>query len=209
MIPKENLRTGDRVRAIHRARSTRRCAAPQIILSRSAPELHDRAVRARKCPKSSRACWRSRAAPATRARAPRSPCVSHDKRVDPIGTCVGVRGSRVNAVTNELAGERVDIVLWSRRPGAVRDRRAGAGQRVVDRRRRREARDGRRGRRGEPRDRDRPRRPERAPGVRADRLADQHHDGRGIGAEAGRGIRRASASCSWRSSTSTRKSPTS
>jgi transcription antitermination factor NusA-like protein len=42
--------------------------------------------------------------------------VSHDRRVDPIGTCVGVRGSRVNAVTNELAGERVDIVLWSEDP---------------------------------------------------------------------------------------------
>jgi N utilization substance protein A len=42
--------------------------------------------------------------------------VSHDKRVDPIGTCVGVRGSRVNAVTNEVAGERVDIVLWSEDP---------------------------------------------------------------------------------------------
>ena len=42
--------------------------------------------------------------------------VSHDKRVDPIGTCVGVRGSRVTAVTNELAGERVDIVLWSEDP---------------------------------------------------------------------------------------------
>jgi N utilization substance protein A len=42
--------------------------------------------------------------------------LSHDKRVDPIGTCVGVRGSRVNGVTNELAGERVDIVLWSADP---------------------------------------------------------------------------------------------
>jgi N utilization substance protein A len=42
--------------------------------------------------------------------------VSHDRRVDPIGTCVGVRGSRVNGVTNELAGERVDIVLWSDDP---------------------------------------------------------------------------------------------
>jgi N utilization substance protein A len=42
--------------------------------------------------------------------------VSHDARIDPIGTCVGVRGSRVNAVTNELAGERVDIVLWSDDP---------------------------------------------------------------------------------------------
>jgi N utilization substance protein A len=42
--------------------------------------------------------------------------LSHDRRVDPIGTCVGVRGSRVTAVTNELAGERVDIVLWSEDP---------------------------------------------------------------------------------------------
>ena len=41
---------------------------------------------------------------------------SNDQRVDPIGTCVGMRGSRVTAVTNELAGERVDIVLWSADP---------------------------------------------------------------------------------------------
>jgi N utilization substance protein A len=41
---------------------------------------------------------------------------SNDQRVDPIGTCVGMRGSRVTAVTNELSGERVDIVLWSADP---------------------------------------------------------------------------------------------
>ena len=41
---------------------------------------------------------------------------SHDQRVDPIGTCVGMRGSRVQAVTGELAGERVDIILWSDDP---------------------------------------------------------------------------------------------
>src|SRR5690606_20365011 len=41
---------------------------------------------------------------------------SNDRRIDPIGTCVGVRGSRVQAVTAELAGERVDIVLWSEDP---------------------------------------------------------------------------------------------
>ena len=209
MIPKENLRTGDRVRAYHRRGRPDAARRRRSSCRARAPGLHDRAVRARKCPRSSRACSRSRAAPATPARAPRSPCVSHDKRVDPIGTCVGVRGSRVNAVTNELAGERVDIVLWSRRPGAVRDRRAGAGQRAVDRRRRGEARDGRRGRRGKPRDRDRPRRPERAPRLRADRLAHQHHDGRGIGVEAGRGDRTRCASSSSRSSTSTRRSPTS
>ncbi len=41
---------------------------------------------------------------------------SNDRRIDPIGTCVGMRGSRVQAVTQELAGERVDIVLWSADP---------------------------------------------------------------------------------------------
>src|SRR5690606_37928801 len=41
---------------------------------------------------------------------------TNDRRIDPIGTCVGVRGSRVQAVTQELAGERVDIVLWSEDP---------------------------------------------------------------------------------------------
>jgi len=39
--------------------------------------------------------------------------VSHDPRIDPIGTCIGLRGSRVTSVTNELAGERVDIIHWS------------------------------------------------------------------------------------------------
>jgi N utilization substance protein A len=42
--------------------------------------------------------------------------VSHDPRIDPIGTCIGLRGSRVTSVTNELAGERVDIIHWSADP---------------------------------------------------------------------------------------------
>ena len=41
---------------------------------------------------------------------------TNDQRLDPVGTCVGMRGSRVQAVTGELAGERVDIVLWSMEP---------------------------------------------------------------------------------------------
>jgi N utilization substance protein A len=89
--------------------------------------------------------------------------VSHDKRVDPIGTCVGVRGSRVNAVTNELAGERVDIVLWSktrRSSSSARWRRPMCSPSWSTK----SARHGRGGRRGEPRHRHRPRRPERAPG---------------------------------------------
>ncbi|MFZ2649263.1 MAG: transcription termination factor NusA [Burkholderiaceae bacterium] len=114
MIPKENLRTGDRVRAyIADVDSTLR--GPQILLSRSAPgfmielfaqevpEIEQRLLEIKSCARD----------PGSRAKIA---VVSHDKRVDPIGTCVGVRGSRVNAVTNELAGERVDIVLWSEDP---------------------------------------------------------------------------------------------
>src|SRR4030095_5259526 len=42
--------------------------------------------------------------------------LAHDNRTDPIGACIGMRGSRVQAVSNELNGERVDIVLWSDNP---------------------------------------------------------------------------------------------
>jgi N utilization substance protein A len=114
MIPKENLRTGDRVRAfILEVDPTLR--GPQIILSRSAPQFMMELFR-QEVPEIEqglleiKSCARD---PGSRAKIA---VVSHDKRVDPIGTCVGVRGSRVNAVTNELAGERVDIVLWSEDP---------------------------------------------------------------------------------------------
>jgi N utilization substance protein A len=114
MIPKENLRTGDRVRA-YIAEVDPTLRGPQILLSRSAPgfmmelfaqevpEIEQGLLEIKSCARD----------PGSRAKIA---VVSHDKRVDPIGTCVGVRGSRVNAVTNELAGERVDIVLWSEDP---------------------------------------------------------------------------------------------
>ena len=114
MIPKENLRTGDRVRAyILEVDSTLR--GPQIVLSRSAPgfmiELFSQEVpEIEQGLLEIKTCARD---PGSRAKIA---VLSHDKRVDPIGTCVGVRGSRVTAVTNELAGERVDIVLWSEDP---------------------------------------------------------------------------------------------
>jgi len=114
MIPKENLRSGDRVRAvILGVDPTQR--GPQIMLSRSAPAFMVELF-AQEVPEIEqglleiKSCARD---PGSRAKIA---VVSHDRRVDPIGTCVGVRGSRVNAVTNELAGERVDIVLWSEDP---------------------------------------------------------------------------------------------
>ena len=114
MIPKENLRTGDRVRAMIMEVDLTLRGAP-IILSRSAPEFMIELFR-HEVPEIEqslleiKSCARD---PGSRAKIA---VVSYDKRVDPIGTCVGVRGSRVNAVTNELAGERVDIVLWSEDP---------------------------------------------------------------------------------------------
>jgi transcription termination/antitermination protein NusA len=114
MIPKENLRTGDRVRAVILEVDNTLRGAP-IILSRSAPEFMIELFR-QEVPEIEqglleiKSCARD---PGSRAKIA---VISHDKRVDPIGTCVGVRGSRVNGVTNELAGERVDIVLWSEDP---------------------------------------------------------------------------------------------
>ena len=114
MIPKENLRSGDRVRAMIMEVDLTLRGAP-IILSRSAPEFMIELFR-NEVPEIEqglleiKSCARD---PGSRAKIA---VLSHDKRVDPIGTCVGVRGTRVNAVTNELAGERVDIVLWSEDP---------------------------------------------------------------------------------------------
>ena len=114
MIPKENLRTGDRVRAMIMEVDLTLRGAP-IILSRSAPEFMIELFR-HEVPEIEqglleiKSCARD---PGSRAKIA---VLSHDRRVDPIGTCVGVRGTRVNAVTNELAGERVDIVLWSEDP---------------------------------------------------------------------------------------------
>ncbi|MGE5386532.1 MAG: transcription termination factor NusA [Betaproteobacteria bacterium] len=114
MIPKENLRIGDRVRA-YLLRIDRGARGPQLILSRTAPEfiirLFDLEV-----PEIEdglmeiKACARD---PGMRAKIA---VKSNDPRVDPIGTCVGLRGSRVTAVRNEIGGENIDIVLWSADP---------------------------------------------------------------------------------------------
>jgi N utilization substance protein A len=114
MIPKENLRNGDRVRAMIMEVDLTLRGAP-ILLSRSAPEFMVELFR-QEVPEIEqglldiKSCARD---PGSRAKIA---VHSNDKRVDPIGTCVGVRGTRVNAVTTELAGERVDIVLWSEDP---------------------------------------------------------------------------------------------
>lgn len=114
MVPKENLRVGDRVKA-HLLRVDRTARGPQVILSRisnellvklfelEVPEIEEQILEIVSAARDAG----SRAKIAVR---------SNDARIDPIGTCVGMRGSRVQGVTNELAGERVDIILWAEDP---------------------------------------------------------------------------------------------
>lgn len=114
MIPKENLRVGDRVRAFVQ-KLNREGRGPQLILSRTSPEFIMKLFEL-EVPEIEQGLLEIKAAardPGVRAKIA---VVAHDRRIDPIGTCVGVRGSRVQAVTQELAGERVDIVLWSEDP---------------------------------------------------------------------------------------------
>ena len=114
MIPKENLRVGDRVRA-YLFKIDRQARGPQLILSRVAPEFIVKLFEL-EVPEMEEGLLEIKAAardPGSRAKIA---VKSNDQRLDPIGTCVGMRGSRVQAVTQELAGERVDIVLWSPEP---------------------------------------------------------------------------------------------
>ncbi len=113
-IQKENLRVGDRVRAAL-LRVDRGARGPQLILSRTAPEFIMELFRL-EVPEIEQGLLEIKSAardPGVRAKIA---VKSNDPRIDPIGTCVGMRGSRVQAVTQELAGERVDIVLWSADP---------------------------------------------------------------------------------------------
>ena len=114
MIPKENLRSGDRVRA-YILKVDREARGPQIELSRTAPQFLIKLFE-NEVPEIEQGLLEIKGAardPGIRAKIA---VVAHDKRIDPIGTCVGVRGTRVTAVRNEVAGEAVDIVLWSEDP---------------------------------------------------------------------------------------------
>lgn len=114
MIPKENLRVGDRVRAyLHRI--DRAARGPQLKLSRISPEFLTKLFELEVPEIEERIIEIKVAArdPGSRAKIA---VKSNDPRIDPIGTCVGMRGSRVQAVISELAGERIDIILWSEDP---------------------------------------------------------------------------------------------
>ena len=113
-IPRDVLRAGDRVRGyLYDVRPEPR--GPQLFISRAAPEFMMELFKL-EVPEvgqglvTIRGCARD---PGDRAKIA---VQAHDNRTDPIGACIGMRGSRVQAVSNELNGERVDIILWSDTP---------------------------------------------------------------------------------------------
>jgi transcription termination/antitermination protein NusA len=114
MIQKENLRVGDRVRACL-VRVERGGRGPQLILSRTSPEFIKHLF-ALEVPEISEGLIEVKSAARDPGLRAKIAVKSNDARVDPQGSCIGVRGTRVTAVTNELNGERVDIILWSPEP---------------------------------------------------------------------------------------------
>ena len=114
MLPKESFRPGDRVRA-YVARIDRTCKGQQVFLSRTSPEFI-KELFALQVPEIEEGLLEIKSAardPGSRAKIA---VQAKDARLDPVGTCIGVRGTRVNAVSNELGGERVDIVVWDDEP---------------------------------------------------------------------------------------------
>jgi len=114
MIPRENVRSGDRLRGYLRdVRSEVR--GPQLFVSRTSPALLISLFKL-EVPEAGEGLIEIVAAardPGSRAKIA---VKTNDPRIDPIGACVGMRGSRVQAVSNELAGERIDIILWDDNP---------------------------------------------------------------------------------------------
>ena len=110
MIPRETFRTGTRIRALLKDIRTEN-RGPQLVLSRSCPEMIIELFRI-EVPEIAEELIEVMGAardPGSRAKIA---VRSKDKRIDPQGACIGMRGSRVQAVSGELGGERVDIVLW-------------------------------------------------------------------------------------------------
>ncbi|MDG2253043.1 MAG: transcription termination factor NusA [Methylophilaceae bacterium] len=114
MIPKENLRVGDRIRAIL-LKIDDSIRGPQLVLSRTDPEFLKRLFEL-EVPEIEEGLLEIMSASRDPGLRSKIAVKGNDQRLDPVGTCVGMRGSRVQAVTGELAGERVDIVLWSIEP---------------------------------------------------------------------------------------------
>jgi N utilization substance protein A len=114
LIPREPLRPGDRVRGyLYDVRSEIR--GPQLFLTRTSPKYLVELFKL-EVPEIAQGLIELKGAardPGLRAKVA---VKAKDKRIDPVGACVGMRGSRVQSVSNELAGERIDIVPWDENP---------------------------------------------------------------------------------------------
>ena len=114
MLPRENFRPGDRIRGVlYAVRPEARGA--QLFVTRSKPEMLVELFRI-EVPEIGEEVLEIKAAardPGSRAKIA---VKTNDKRIDPVGACVGMRGARVQAVSTELGGERIDIVLWDDNP---------------------------------------------------------------------------------------------
>ena len=202
MIPRENVRYGDRIRAyIYDVRREQR--GPQIFLSRArpefmsklfameVPEIYDGIVEIKSVARD----------PGSRAKIA---VISKDSSIDPVGACVGMRGQRVQAVVDELQGEKVDIIQW----------KADAAEFIVNALAPAEVtkvvldEDSNRIEVVVPEKpavaRHRPARPERAAGLAAHRLGHRHPDRGRRRASGGRRSSPSARRCSWIRSTSTR-----
>jgi len=114
MIQREGLRPGDRIRAIlSEVRENNR--GPQLVVDRVAPELVLSLFRT-EVPEASENIIEIISAARDPGMRAKIAVKSNDSKVDPVGACVGIRGSRVQSVSNEINGERVDIIKWSEDP---------------------------------------------------------------------------------------------
>lgn len=117
LIPRENFRMGDRVRALLKEIRTDH-RGPQLILSRTSPQMLIELFRI-EVPEIAEELINIKGAardPGSRAKIA---VKTNDGRIDPVGACVGMRGARVQAVSNELGGERVDIVTFDDNPAQL------------------------------------------------------------------------------------------
>ena len=114
MVPRESVRVGDRVRGyLYEVRAEQR--GPQLFVSRTAPELLIELFKL-EVPEVGEGLIDILSAARDPGMRAKIAVKSKDQRIDPVGACVGMRGSRVQAVSNELNGERVDIILWNDTP---------------------------------------------------------------------------------------------
>ncbi|WP_293268345.1 transcription termination factor NusA [Neptunomonas sp.] len=117
VLPREVFRMGDRVRAVlTEVRAEGR--GPQLVLSRACPEMLIELFKI-EVPEISEQVIEIRAAARDLGSRAKIAVKTNDGRIDPVGACVGMRGARVQAVSNELGGERVDIILWDDNPAQL------------------------------------------------------------------------------------------